>query len=101
MKLRKRSIRGRVKSDLAIEFTDEPLTAHAGLELFRRFVDRSGFVAKLGDVFSIRQFDGDYGSLRMALLTIGLLIVGGSRLHHIEFLRNDPLFARFARLHGY
>ena len=98
MKLKKRSIRGRVKADLPIVFTDEPLTSHAGLELFGRFLDRSGFVAKLADVFSIRCFDSDYGSLRMALLTIGLLVVGGTRLRHVAFLKNDPLFIRFARL---
>ncbi len=98
MKLRKGSIRGRVKGDLAIEFTDEPLTAHAGLELLRRFVDRSGFARRLEAVFADRQFDNDYGSLRMALAVIGLLLVGGSRLRHIDVLSRDPLFVRFARL---
>jgi hypothetical protein len=98
VKLRKGAIRGRVKADLPIEFTEEPLTAHAGLELFRRFLDRSGFVDKLDAVFADRQFDSDYGSLRMALATIGLLLVGGSRLRHLEVLARDPLFVRFARL---
>lgn len=98
MKLRKDAIRGRVKADLPIEFTDEPLTAHAGLELFRRFLDRSGFVAQLEAVFADRRFDSDYGSLRMTLATIALLLVGGSRLRHIEVLARDPLFRRFARL---
>jgi hypothetical protein len=98
MKLRKRSIRGRVKSDLPIAFTDEPLTAHAGLELFRRFLVGSGFVSKLEAVFADRRFDSDYGSLRMTLATIALLLVGGSRLRHLEVLARDPLFGRFARL---
>jgi hypothetical protein len=98
VKLRKRSIRGRVKGDLPIEFTDEGLTAYAGLELFRRFLERSGFVAKLEAVFADRCFDRDYGSLRMALATIGLLLVGGSRLRHVEVMARDPLFLRFARL---
>ena len=77
MKLRKGAIRGRVKADLPIEFTAEPLTAHAGLELFRRFLERSGFVAHLEAIFSGRRFDSDYGSLRMALATIALLLVAG------------------------
>ena len=98
MKLRKGSIRGRVKSELPIEFTDEPLTAHAGLELFRRFLEGSGFVRRLEGVFADRQFDSDYGSLRMALATIGMLLLGGSRLRHLEVLARDPLFVRFARL---
>jgi hypothetical protein len=98
VRLRKRSIRGRVKGDLEIKFTDEPLTAHGGLELFRRFLGTSGFVSKLEAVFADRRFDSDYGSLRMTLATIGLLLVGGSRLRHIEVLARDPLFRRFARL---
>ena len=64
MRLRKGSIRGRVKGDLPIVFTDEKLSAYGGIELFRRFVDRSGFADRLKQVFSIRQFDGDYGSFR-------------------------------------
>jgi hypothetical protein len=98
VRLRKRSIRGRVKGDLAVAFTDEPLTAHAGLELFRRFLSRSGFVAGLESLFAERRFDTDYGSFRMTLATIALLLVGGSRLCHIEVLARDPLFRRFARL---
>ena len=98
MKLSKGAIRGRVKTDLRIEFTEEPLTAHSGLELFRRFLEHSGFVSKLEAVFADRGFDNDYGSLRMTLATIGLLLLGGSRLRHLEVLARDPLFQRFARL---
>jgi len=98
VKLSKGAIRGRVKRDLAIEFTDEPLTAHAGLELFRRFLERSGFVEKLQGIFAGREFDGDYGSVRMTLATIGLLLAGGSRLRHLAVLARDPLFVRFGRL---
>ncbi len=98
MRLRKGSIRARVKSDLPIAFTHEKLSAHGGLELFRRFVDRSGFADRLRDVFSIRQFDGDYGSFRITLALIGMLLLGGSRLRHLRVLERDPLFLRFARL---
>ena len=98
MRLRKDSIRGRVKGDLEIRFTDESLTAHAGLELFARFLRQSGFVDRLRAVFADRRFDTDYGSWRMALLSMGLLLVGGRRLRHGQVLARDPLFLRFARL---
>ena len=98
MRIRKGSIRGRVKADLPIEFTYEKLSAHGGLELFRRFVDRSGFADRLREVFSIRQFDGDYGSFRVTLALIGMLLLGGTRLRHLRVLERDPLFLRFARL---
>ncbi len=87
MRLRKGSIRGRVKADLPIKFTREKLSAHGGLELFRRFVDRSGFADRLRDIFSIRQFDSDYGSFRVTLALIGMLLLGGTRLRHLRVLR--------------
>lgn len=98
MRLRKDAIRGRVKSDLPIVFTEERLSAYGGLELFRRFLDRSGFAERLKQVFSIRQFDGDYGSFRITLALIGMLLLGGTRLRHLRNLERDPLFLRFARL---
>ncbi len=99
MRRKKSSIRSRVKGDLPIVFTDEKLSAYGGIELFRRFVDRSGFAERLQKVFSIRQFDGDYGSFRITLALIGMLLVGGTRLRHLRVLERDPLFLRFTRLH--
>ncbi len=98
MRLRKGSIRGRVKSDLPIVFTAEKLSAYGGLELFRRYLDRSGFSERLRDVFSIRRFDSDYGSFRITLALIAMLLVGGTRVRHLRLLERDPLFLRFARL---
>jgi hypothetical protein len=99
VRLRKDSIRRRVKGDLPIVFSDEKLSAYGGIELFRRFVDRSGFAERLKKVFSIRRFDGDYGSFRITLALMGMLLLGGTRLHHLRILERDPLFLRFARLH--
>lgn len=99
MRLRKRSIRARVKGDLPIVFTREKLSAYGGLELFRRFLDASGFSDRLREVFSIRRFEGDYGSFRIALALVGMLVLGGTRLRHLRVLERDPLFLRFARLH--
>jgi hypothetical protein len=98
VRIRKGSIRGRVKGDLPIVFTREKLSTHGGLELFRRFMDRSGFSERLRDVFSIRGFDGDYGSFRITLALMGMLLLGGSRLRHLRVLERDPLFLRLARL---
>jgi hypothetical protein len=98
VRIRKGAIRGRVKADLPIVFTQEKLSAYGGLEVFRRFVDRSGFTDRLREVFSIRRFDGDYGSFRISLALIGMLLVGGTRLRHLPLLERDPVFMRFARL---
>ena len=98
MRIRKGAIRGRVKADLPIVFTDEKLSAYGGLEIFRRFLDRSGFTQRLREVFSIRRFDSDYGSFRITLALIGMLLVGGRRLRHLPLLERDPIFLRFTRL---
>jgi hypothetical protein len=99
VRIRKRSIRARVKGDLPVCFTQERLSAHGGLELIRRFLDRSGFLERLRKLYSIRQFDSDYGSFRMTLALIAMLIVGGKRLRHLAYLEQDPLVLRFAQLH--
>jgi len=83
---------------LPLRFTDEKLTSYGGLELVREFMRTSGFLTRLKEVFSVREFDTDYGSYRMALALIGMLIVGGSRLHHVRLLAHDPLVLRFAQL---
>ena len=69
-----------------------------GGKLFRRFVDRSGFAERLKRVFSIRCFDGDYGSFRVTLALIGMLMISGTRIRHLRNLERDPLLLRFARL---
>jgi hypothetical protein len=99
VRIRKRSIRARVKGDLSIAFTEEALSAHGGLELIRRFLDRSGFIEQLRKLYTVRQFESDYGSLRMTLLLIAMLIVGGRRLRHLGYLEQDPIVRRFAGLH--
>jgi hypothetical protein len=98
VRIRKGSIRARVKGFLPIVWTDEALSAHGGLELFSRFLAERGWVAQLREVFATRRFETDYGSWRMSLAVIGLLIVGGSRLAHLRQLGRDPVFLRFAHL---
>lgn len=87
-----------VRPFLPFEFTDEPLTSHAGLELFRRFCGGAGWIDRLREVFADRRFDTDYGSFRTTLMVVGMLLLGGSRLSHLRVLDRDPLFLRFLRL---
>jgi len=98
VRIGKRSIRGRVKGFLPIVWTDEALSAHGGLELFSRFLATHGWADRLREVFAPRRFDTDYGSWRMSLAVVGLLLVGGTRLSHLRQLGRDPVFHRFTRL---
>ncbi|MCP5031423.1 MAG: hypothetical protein GY939_06420, partial [Actinomycetia bacterium] len=98
MRLIQGSIRTHVKGFLPVVWTDEALSAHGGLELFSRYLAERGWLARLREVYAGRRFDTDYGSWRMSLAVIGMLIVGGSRLAHLRQLGRDPVFLRFARL---
>ncbi len=98
MRLSRRSLRTNVKGPLPVRFTTEKMTSYGGLEVIRQFMHGSGFIQKLKEVFAVREFDTDYGSYRMALALIAMLIVGGSRLRHLRFLAHDPLVLRFTQL---
>jgi hypothetical protein len=98
VKLSKRSLRARVKAPLPVHFSSEALSAHAGLSLIGDFVQSAGWADRIRDVFADREFDTDYGSFRMVLAVIGLILVGGSRLTHVRELAIDPIFLRFSRL---
>jgi hypothetical protein len=97
--LSERSIRTFVKDFFPIRWTTEALSAHGGLELFNRYLAEHGWTHRLRQIFADRRFDTDYGSWRMSLAVIGLIMVGGTRLAHLRQLSADPLFLRFARLH--
>jgi len=96
VKLSKSAIRARVKHDLPITFSEERISAHGGLELFRRYlvaIDLPGRLRRtLGDA-------GDYGAARLVLVVIGLLLAGGRRLAHLAVLSRDPMLLRFAGVH--
>ncbi len=98
MRQRKLDLRARVNGDLPLEFTDVALTSYAGLELFRRYLRRTGFNALVRDVFRGTSTWGDYGVVAMVRLLVGLLIVGGRRLRHVAYVTDDPVFRRFTGL---
>jgi hypothetical protein len=82
---------------LPIEFSKEALTAHAGLSLIGDFLQSAGWTKRFRYLFADRDFDTDYGSFRMTLAVIGLILVGGTRLTHLRELAIDPVFLRWAR----
>ena len=98
MRISRRALRTNVKGLSPVRFTTEKLTSYGGLEVIRQFMQASGFLQKLKQVFAVREFDSDYGSYRMTLSLMAMLIVGGSRLRHLRFLAHDPLVLRFSQL---
>jgi len=99
VRLSKRSIRAAVKSDLPITFSNEKISAHGGLELLRRYLAAIDLPGRLRGLFRDSALDGDFGAVRIALLLIGLLVIGGLRVTHLAFVGTDPILLRFAGLH--
>ncbi|HVW27929.1 MAG TPA: IS1380 family transposase, partial [Polyangiaceae bacterium] len=98
MRIGKRGFGARIKGVLRIEFGRERLTSFAGLELIRRFLRRVGFHAALGELEKRAAVGGDFSPRRTILTVVAMLLVGGKRLHHLSFLREDPMVLRFAGL---
>ena len=98
MRQRKLDLRARVNGDLQLEFTDVALTSYAGLELFARYLRRTGFNTMVREAFAGTTSWGDYGVVAMIRLLLGLVIIGGRRLRHLAYVQDDPLFRRFAGL---
>jgi len=98
MRQRKLDLRARVNGDLQLEFGDVALTSYAGLELFARYLRRTGFNTMVREAFAGTTRWGDYGVVAMIRLLVGLVIIGGRRLRHLAYVQDDPLFRRFAGL---
>jgi hypothetical protein len=98
MRLSVSSLRRVFNRDLRIEFGSEKLTSYAGLEVVARFLRRIEFARRIRAAFKGCPQGGDYGTKRLVMLVIGLLLVGGRRLEHLQYVASDPLFARFCEL---
>jgi hypothetical protein len=89
-----------VKHDLHVEFTETGLSSHAGLELLIRYLRSIRFNDMIRLHFRGISLPGDFGTVAMIRIVLGLLIVGGRRLRHLDFLRGDYLVERFCGLTG-
>jgi len=98
MRRRKAVLGARVNGDLHVEFTESGLTSYAGLELFGRYLRRFDLNARVRRHLDPLGLRGDFRSAALMRVMIGLLVVGGRRLRHVRFVKDDPLFLRFAGL---
>jgi hypothetical protein len=46
-------------------------------------------------LFRDTALDGDFGAVRIAMLVIGLLVIGGLRVTHLAFVGTDPILLRW------
>ena len=95
MRLSKDQLRARIKGSPRITFSDERISAHGGLELFRRYLAGLGLRRRLERAVDL---SSDYGAARILLALIGMIVVGGVRVTHLAFLGVDPVLLRFCAL---
>jgi hypothetical protein len=74
------------------------LSSYSGLELFRGFLHGIAFPARLRACFIGCDPGADFASADLVRLVVALLVVGGRRLHHLQYLAGDPIILRFADL---
>ena len=98
MRRKKADLRGRVNDNLEMEFTGEGLTSYAGLELLMRYLRKIEWNRQLRGSLSAVVGGGDFGVVSLSRVILGLLLVGGRRLRHLNFLKGDSLFQRFCGL---
>ena len=98
MRRAKRTLTHRVNGQLRIEFGDERLTSHAGLEILRCHLRGLGLNQMLRTAFSRVPWSGDYRMVEMVRLMLVMLWVGARRLAHVRFLSRDPMVLRAAGL---
>jgi hypothetical protein len=96
--LSKARIRARIKRDLPLEYAAERISAHGGLELFRRYLVQIDFAGRVRRALRGVGLDTDYGVVSLLLCVIGLLVVGGWRISHLAFVGRDPILLRFCGL---
>jgi hypothetical protein len=95
---RKADLTRRVNGELRVEFAESGLTSYAGLELLIRYFRLIGLNAAIRRHLGGIALSNDFGLVSMVRLLVGLVIVGGRRLRHVEFLRGDPLVLRLCGL---
>jgi hypothetical protein len=86
------------KSFFKIEFACQDITAFGGLELIRRYFGLIKLGRTVRSVFARYDLGGDYRAIDMILVIIVLILVGGRRLDHLNYLCEDPLVKRFCGL---
>jgi hypothetical protein len=98
VRLRKRDLRAPVKGDLDITFSAERISAHGGLEIFRRYLQALEIPRRLREARAPHGLHTDYGAVGIAFSILALILIGGRRVTHLAFLCADPIVKRFAGL---
>jgi len=86
------------KGFFKIEFASQDITAFGGLELIGRYFRLIKLHRRVQSIFARYGVGGDYRAIDMILVIVVLILVGGRRLDHLNYLCEDPLVKRFCGL---
>ena len=98
MRSRRADLKRRVNGNVDYRTGRQEVTSHAGLELVREYLKRSGFPAMLRRAVGSGFPATDFGAVPMLLTLRGLILVGGRRIWHLRYEQADPILARFGGL---
>ena len=98
VRLKLSRFRRNFNKDLPIEFTEQNLSSFGGLELFSRYLRRVELSRRVGKACRGKGIRSDYGSVRLVLVLVGMLLVGARRLEHLQYVCDDPMLLRFCGL---
>ena len=98
MRLKLSRFRRNFNKDLPIEFTEQNLSSFGGLELFSRYLRRLELSRRVREALRGKGIRSDYGSVRLVLVMVGMLLVGARRLEHLQHVCDDPMLLRFCGL---
>ena len=73
-------------------------TENLGLELFSRYLRRVELSRRVGKACRGKGIRSDYGSVRLVLVLVGMLLVGARRLEHLQYVCDGPMLLRFCGL---
>ena len=90
MRLKLSRFRRNFNKDLPIEFTEQNLSSFGGLELFSRYLRRVELSRRVGKACRGKGIRSDYGSVRLVLVLVGMLLVGARRLEHLQYVCDEP-----------
>jgi len=98
MRYKKRTLIARRNKILPISFVRQDMTTYSGLSLVDHYFRLYQIHSRIKQTFKSYGFKGDYSIGDILFVILIMLLLGAERLHHIDFIRSDPLFKRVVRL---
>jgi hypothetical protein len=98
MRYKKSALIARRNKTLPISFVRQDMTTYSGLNLISHYFRLYQIHFRIKQTFKTYGFKGDYSIGDILFVILIMVLLGAERLHHIDFLRSDPLFKRVVRL---